>query len=80
MGRHSGLEVAATGGRERDRGYQRYPPVDEPDELLLSRLKEKMIDLAPDFQRRAGIWSDVQQSRLIESLLLSRARSAPREP
>ncbi|GAA1202278.1 DUF262 domain-containing protein [Streptomyces rhizosphaericus] len=39
-------------------------------DLLLSRLKEGMIDLAPDFQRRAGIWSDVQQSRLIESLLL----------
>ncbi|MDT0346582.1 DUF262 domain-containing protein [Streptomyces litchfieldiae] len=39
-------------------------------DLLLSRLKEEMIDLAPDFQRRAGIWSDVQQSRLIESLLL----------
>ncbi|MEV0847186.1 DUF262 domain-containing protein [Streptomyces sp. NPDC049954] len=28
-----------------------------------------MIDLAPDFQRKAGIWSDEQQSRLIESLL-----------
>jgi hypothetical protein len=39
-------------------------------DLLLSRLREGMIDLAPDFQRRAGIWSDVQQSRLIESLLL----------
>jgi hypothetical protein len=39
-------------------------------DLLLSRLREEMIDLAPDFQRRAGIWTDVQQSRLIESLLL----------
>ncbi|MFD5749562.1 DUF262 domain-containing protein [Streptomyces sp. NPDC127033] len=39
-------------------------------DLLLSRLREGMIDLAPDFQRRAGIWSDVTQSRLIESLLL----------
>lgn len=39
-------------------------------DLLLSRLREGMIDLAPDFQRRAGIWTDVQQSRLIESLLL----------
>ncbi|WP_327304532.1 DUF262 domain-containing protein [Streptomyces sp. NBC_01298] len=39
-------------------------------DLLLSRLREGMIDLAPDFQRRAGIWSDVMQSRLIESLLL----------
>ena len=39
-------------------------------DLLMSRLREGMIDLAPDFQRRAGIWSDEQQSRLIESLLL----------
>lgn len=39
-------------------------------DLLLSRLREGMIDLAPDFQRRAGIWSDSLQSRLIESLLL----------
>lgn len=39
-------------------------------DLLLSRLRESMIDLAPDFQRRAGIWTDRQQSRLIESLLL----------
>ncbi|WP_338898613.1 DUF262 domain-containing protein [Streptomyces sp. TG1A-60] len=39
-------------------------------DLLLSRMREEMIDLAPDFQRRAGIWSDVDQSRLIESLLL----------
>ncbi|MBT2528849.1 DUF262 domain-containing protein [Streptomyces sp. ISL-99] len=38
--------------------------------LLMSRLNNKMIDLAPDFQRKAGIWSDEQQSRLIESLLL----------
>ncbi|WP_258036989.1 MULTISPECIES: DUF262 domain-containing protein [unclassified Streptomyces] len=39
-------------------------------DLLLSRLREGMLDLAPDFQRRAGIWKDVHQSRLIESLLL----------
>ncbi|MBT2376158.1 MULTISPECIES: DUF262 domain-containing protein [unclassified Streptomyces] len=39
-------------------------------DLLLSRLREGMIDLAPDFQRRSGIWSDRRQSRLIESLLL----------
>ncbi|EHN80090.1 hypothetical protein ADL35_01780 [Streptomyces sp. NRRL WC-3753] len=38
--------------------------------LLMSRLSNGMIDLAPDFQRRVGIWSDEQQSRLIESLLL----------
>ncbi|WP_435059325.1 DUF262 domain-containing protein [Streptomyces sp. bgisy060] len=39
-------------------------------DLLLSRLREGLIDLAPDFQRRSGIWSDRDQSRLIESLLL----------
>ncbi|MEU3931565.1 DUF262 domain-containing protein [Streptomyces sp. NPDC029044] len=39
-------------------------------DLLLSRLRSEMIDLAPDFQRRAGIWTDEKQSRLIESLLL----------
>lgn len=39
-------------------------------DLLLSRLRNQMIDLAPDFQRRAGIWRDDKQSRLIESLLL----------
>jgi hypothetical protein len=44
----------------------RYSTVD----LLLARLRNEMIDLAPDFQRRAGIWTDEKQSRLIESLLL----------
>ncbi|MCX4844635.1 DUF262 domain-containing protein [Streptomyces sp. NBC_00893] len=39
-------------------------------ELLLSRLEQGLLDLAPDFQRRSGIWSDRAQSRLIESLLL----------
>ena len=37
---------------------------------LVSRVKHGEIDLAPDFQRMAGIWGVPQQSRLIESLLL----------
>ena len=37
---------------------------------LVSRVNHNEIDLAPDFQRFAGIWGDVQKSRLIESLLL----------
>ncbi|GAB2464394.1 DUF262 domain-containing protein [Streptosporangium sandarakinum] len=44
----------------------RNPTVD----LLLSRIRTGMIDLAPDFQRKAGIWNEKHQSRLIESLLL----------
>jgi hypothetical protein len=39
-------------------------------QLLLSRIEGQAVDLAPDFQRRGGIWSDRGQSRLIESLLL----------
>lgn len=39
-------------------------------DLLLARLRRGVLDLAPDFQRSAGIWSEVNQTRLIESLLL----------
>jgi Protein of unknown function DUF262 len=38
--------------------------------LILSRIEHGAIDLAPDFQRKGGIWSDAAQSRLIESLLI----------
>ncbi len=34
------------------------------------RLKYNEIDLDTEFQRNAGIWSDIQQSQLIESLML----------
>ena len=39
-------------------------------DLLVTRLRNDEIDLAPDFQRRAGIWTDTAQSRLIESMLI----------
>ncbi len=39
-------------------------------DLLLNRIKHKEIDLAPDFQRQGGLWSEKAQSRLIESLLI----------
>ncbi len=38
--------------------------------VLLSRLSSGRLDLAPDFQRRVGIWSTQKKSRLIESILL----------
>jgi hypothetical protein len=38
--------------------------------LLLSRLNRGVLDLQPEFQRIAGIWSEQNQSRLIESMLL----------
>jgi len=39
-------------------------------DLLIKRIREKEIDLTPDFQRNDGIWSKVAQSRLIESILV----------
>ena len=36
-------------------------------DLLLNRIKYDEIDLAPDFQRQAGIWTNKAKSRLIES-------------
>lgn len=39
-------------------------------DLLVGRLGKDQIDLYPDFQPKAGIWSAVEQSRLIESLLI----------
>lgn len=44
----------------------RTPTVD----LLLSRIRRNVLDLQPDFQRFAGIWTQQAQSRLIESMLL----------
>lgn len=38
-------------------------------DLLLTRIREREIDLAPDFQR-ASIWTTAAQSRLVESVLL----------
>jgi len=39
-------------------------------DILLSRMEDDAINLAPDFQRKAGIWSNEAQSRLIESILI----------
>ena len=39
-------------------------------DLLMGRLADGALNLQPDFQRKAGIWSEVKQSRLIESLVL----------
>lgn len=37
---------------------------------VVSRIDHEEIDLAPEFQRMAGIWNSQRKSRLIESLLL----------
>jgi Protein of unknown function DUF262 len=44
----------------------REPTID----LLLKRIDEEALDLAPEFQRQADIWKDDVKSRLIESILI----------
>lgn len=39
-------------------------------DLLVRRLKYNEIDLAPEFQRSADLWSEERMSRLIESVLI----------
>ncbi len=39
-------------------------------DLLMARLEHGEMDLSPDFQRRANLWSEKQKSGLIESILL----------
>jgi hypothetical protein len=39
-------------------------------DLVLRRIQKGEMDLAPDFQRMAGIWKDKAQSQLIESILI----------
>ncbi|MDF5720519.1 MAG: DUF262 domain-containing protein, partial [Rhizonema sp. PD37] len=39
-------------------------------DLVLERIKYEEINLAPDFQRHADIWTPIAKSRLIESILI----------
>ncbi|GAP73190.1 hypothetical protein SAMD00024442_68_3 [Candidatus Symbiothrix dinenymphae] len=39
-------------------------------DAMVERIKHGEIDLATKFQRKEGLWSDEQQSRLIESILI----------
>lgn len=39
-------------------------------DLLLARLREGEMNLSPDFQRRANLWTTERKSSLIESILL----------
>ncbi len=39
-------------------------------DILLRRIDEEALNLAPDFQRQAGIWNIEAKSKLIESILI----------
>ncbi|KOU61616.1 hypothetical protein ADK57_27265 [Streptomyces sp. MMG1533] len=75
-GRPTGVELELPAD-EPERGSEPFDPdsvsidiLQVTVEELLDRLTRGALDLAPDFQRRASMWSEVQQSRLIESSLL----------
>ncbi|MEG4840547.1 DUF262 domain-containing protein [Microcoleus sp. B9-D4] len=64
-----------------DEPYEKDKLIYDPDEIniftkeptievLLRRINEDALDLAPDFQRHANIWKDDAKSRLIESILI----------
>lgn len=37
---------------------------------LIQKIQNGMIVLHPDYQRKVGLWSDIEQSRLIESIII----------
>ena len=47
---------------------------------LMERLENEEIDLAPGFQRHGNLWSLVNQSRLIESLMLKSRKKQSCQP
>lgn len=75
-------EVGGTGLEEEDTGsgFEITQPFDPARirvetkpmviSLLMDRIRNKEIDLAPGFQRKGGIWSQKAKSQLIESLLI----------
>lgn len=48
----------------------RVQPKQDTLRNLLDRIRNHEIDLNPDFQRNADLWSPIQMSRLIESILI----------
>jgi len=71
----TGFEVEAIESNERraepfDPSQVRIETMTFSIDLLLNRIKHKELDLEADFQIKAGIWSDKQKSRLIESILI----------
>ena len=73
-GEENGLEIEVDDSSEIRRPFNpekiKVRTVNIVVDQLVSRIEHGEIDLAPDFQRMAGIWDDERKSRLVESLLL----------
>src|SRR5947208_971747 len=71
----TGVEAEDTSGEEKitdpfDPALIRVDTRSMTIDLLCSRIEHEELDLAPEFQRKGGIWKDEAQSRLIESMLI----------
>lgn len=70
----TGIEAEDTSGAEIARPFNPALIRVETKTLIidavLKRISHNEIDLAPDFQRKGGIWSQKAQSRLVESILI----------
>jgi|SRR5579859_1102420 len=71
----TGVEIEDIGGEEQitepfDPSLIRVNTRPMTIDLLRSRIEHQELDLAPDFQRKGGIWKKDAQSRLIESMLI----------
>ncbi|MFO5493019.1 MAG: DUF262 domain-containing protein, partial [Cuspidothrix sp.] len=71
------LDLEDSDGEEYEKVTFEYDPdkiniiTKEPTiDILLKRINEEALDLAPDFQRHADIWQEDAQSRLIESIII----------
>ncbi len=69
-----GLEVESEDNSEIKRPFDperiKVRTINVVVDQIVARIDHKEIDLAPEFQRTAGIWNEQSKSRLIESLLL----------
>lgn len=73
----SGIEIEDDNDDNRDAHIDPYDPTKIDIalktmslSLLIDRLSADEFDLMPDFQRKAGLWTNEQKSQLIESLIL----------
>ncbi|WP_287275605.1 MULTISPECIES: DUF262 domain-containing protein [unclassified Okeania] len=66
---------------DEEEAYEKYELIYDPEKInfitreptieqLVRRINEKVLDLAPDFQRHSDIWKDDVKSRFIESIII----------
>ncbi|RKS78824.1 uncharacterized protein DUF262 [Actinomadura pelletieri DSM 43383] len=75
---HSGHSIGVEAEQAQDEsGHESFDPSEVQGQIrqltvseLVDRIRHGRLDLEPGFHRLSGVWNEVTQSRLIESLLL----------